>query len=83
MDQVARAAAAAFWVCSLLIAYAYLGYPLAIWCCRGSSAGRPSPQTPRRATTICRRLSLLVAAYNEEAVIGERVADAPGDRLPR
>ncbi len=63
-----------------VLVYHYLGYPLlmAVW-----ARVRPRP-TPDGAYTP--RVSLIIAAYNEAAVIGEKIAnslqlDYPADRL--
>jgi cellulose synthase/poly-beta-1,6-N-acetylglucosamine synthase-like glycosyltransferase len=75
---------AGFVTCAALVAYAYFGYPvlllvLARW------FGRRS-QPPAVAEADLPSLSLLIAAYNEESVIDERVRNAlamkyPADRL--
>ncbi|RME49841.1 MAG: glycosyltransferase family 2 protein [Deltaproteobacteria bacterium] len=69
-----------FWLLAGVILYTYLGYPallglLASWFRRPVRKGEPLPS-----------LTLLIAAYNEEAVIGKKLEnscslDYPSDRL--
>lgn len=69
-----------FWISAGFAVYVYLGYPLLIWALRavfGSSPRKP-PIEPS--------VSLLVAAYNEAEVIGEKIKnslalDYPADKL--
>ncbi|HZC23814.1 MAG TPA: glycosyltransferase family 2 protein [Candidatus Binatia bacterium] len=69
-----------FWISVGFAVYVYLGYPLLIWTLQvvfGSSPRKP-PIEPS--------VSLLVAAYNEAAVIGEKIKnslalDYPADKL--
>ncbi len=71
-----------FWLCAALLAYAQIGYPLvlaALARVRRARAVAPPPAQPPP-------VSLIVAAYDEEAVIARKVADAlaldyPRDRL--
>jgi cellulose synthase/poly-beta-1,6-N-acetylglucosamine synthase-like glycosyltransferase len=63
-----------FWLSVGAIFYAYFGYPLLVWCLsrlfgrRGENLAEKSPDLPS--------VSLLIAAYNEEAEIEERVLNA-------
>jgi cellulose synthase/poly-beta-1,6-N-acetylglucosamine synthase-like glycosyltransferase len=71
---------AVFWVCVALVAYTYAGYPVLAWVV---SRLRPRPV---RREAIEPRVSLVIAAYNEERVIGDKLAntlalDYPKDRL--
>jgi cellulose synthase/poly-beta-1,6-N-acetylglucosamine synthase-like glycosyltransferase len=73
-----------FWICAAALAYAYLGYPLLIWCL-GRWLGR-STSPPALADAELPTVSLLIAAYNEEPVIEERIRNAlaldyPADKL--
>jgi cellulose synthase/poly-beta-1,6-N-acetylglucosamine synthase-like glycosyltransferase len=73
-----------FWLCVALLVYAQLGYPLVLAALARArrarvAAAAPSPAQPPD-------VSLIVAAYDEEAVIARKVADAlaldyPRDRL--
>jgi cellulose synthase/poly-beta-1,6-N-acetylglucosamine synthase-like glycosyltransferase len=73
-----------FWVSLVAVAYAYVGYPILVWCLArlfgrsGTPAELPDDQLPT--------VSLLVAAHNEESVIDDRLRNAlamdyPADRL--
>jgi cellulose synthase/poly-beta-1,6-N-acetylglucosamine synthase-like glycosyltransferase len=71
----------AFWTSIGLLVYAHAGYPLLLWLL----AGLRRSQAPAAAGDLP-RVSLIVAAYDEEAVISDRVANAvaldyPRDRL--
>ena len=72
-----------FWVSVALILYTHLGYPLAL---RGLVALRRHPTLRPGTREELPRVSLIVAAYDEEASIAARVANAlaldyPRDRL--
>jgi cellulose synthase/poly-beta-1,6-N-acetylglucosamine synthase-like glycosyltransferase len=79
------AAAALFWVCVALVIYAYVGYPVVVWALarlfggRTRAAGHPEPQSPADLPFV----SLLIAAYNEEAVIGDRLRNGLAMDYPR
>ena len=66
-----------FWMSVALILYAYVGYPvlMGLW---ARVAGRPV----RPQTAVPRGISIVIAAYNEQATIGRRVEEFVG-RLPR
>jgi cellulose synthase/poly-beta-1,6-N-acetylglucosamine synthase-like glycosyltransferase len=73
-----------FWACVALIGYAYVLYPAVVW---GLSRifGRP-PESLSIPVADLPRVSVLVAAHNEEKVIAERIENAlaldyPSDRL--
>jgi cellulose synthase/poly-beta-1,6-N-acetylglucosamine synthase-like glycosyltransferase len=68
-----------FWLCAVLLVYAQFGYPLvlaALGRLRHARAAVPAPAEPPT-------VSLIVAAYDEEAVIGRKVADALALDYPR
>jgi cellulose synthase/poly-beta-1,6-N-acetylglucosamine synthase-like glycosyltransferase len=73
-----------FWTCAALIAFVYAAYPILVWfLSRGVEMAEPAEH---RSEEIWPALTLLIAAYNEEAVIEERVRNAlamdyPHDRL--
>ncbi len=78
-------AAAVFWTCLGLLAYTYLGYPalLAWWYRR---RGLPPEVPPSAEGRTPPRVAILMAAYNEEAVLPAKLAsiralDWPADRL--
>ena len=60
------------WTCMALLLFAYVGYPLVIWCC-SQLFGRVKvvPAAPERYLPS---LSLLIVAHNEEAAIEEHDA---------
>jgi cellulose synthase/poly-beta-1,6-N-acetylglucosamine synthase-like glycosyltransferase len=69
-----------FWVSAGLIAYAHLGYPLVL---RALLALRRRPTLEPGVWEELPRVSLIVAAYDEEEVIGDKVADALALDYPR
>jgi len=73
-----------FWISAAAVVYAYLGYPLLIWCLARRFGGLTS--RPALAEADLPKVSLLIAAYNEERVIEERLRNAlaldyPADKL--
>jgi cellulose synthase/poly-beta-1,6-N-acetylglucosamine synthase-like glycosyltransferase len=75
--------AAIFWICVGLILYTHLGYPLLL---RVLVASRRRPTLRPGAWEEPPRVSLIVAAFDEEEVIAAKVANAlvldyPRDRL--
>ena len=76
--------ATVFWTCTALIVYVYAVYPILVWwLSRRIEPMDPSASGPEKEWP---RLTLLIAAYNEEAVIERRVLNAldmdyPRDRL--
>ena len=73
-----------FWACAALVVYAYLVYPVVIWCLSRPHGGRGTP--PALDDGALPHASLLIAAYNEEAVIGKRLENAlamdyPSDKI--
>jgi cellulose synthase/poly-beta-1,6-N-acetylglucosamine synthase-like glycosyltransferase len=74
MDWIPVYATVIFWACLALVSYAYLGYPLLVW---GLSRVFNRPVVPRTGTDAdLPTVSLLIAAYNEEAVIEDRLRNA-------
>jgi hypothetical protein len=76
-----RAVRAAFWIAALLIAYAQAGYGLLL-ALLARRAPAPAP-APAPAAGSHPRVTLIVAAYREEAVIAARVANALALDWPR
>ncbi len=73
--------AALFWISAALIVYTHLGYPLLL---RLMVALRRSPPTPGiPGDDELPRVSLIVAAYDEEEVIEAKVANALALDYPR
>jgi cellulose synthase/poly-beta-1,6-N-acetylglucosamine synthase-like glycosyltransferase len=84
MNVLQSALVTAFWACVALILYAYAVYPALIWWLsrRFGRASGPPPADPESWPGV----TLLIAAYNEEAVIEDRIRNAlamdyPRDRL--
>ena len=69
-----------FWIACGLIVYAHLGYPL---CLVVVERLRPAPPEPSPAPNDTRRVSLIIAAYDEEDVIVEKVENALALDHPR
>ena len=67
-----------FWASVALIVYAHAGYPLLLW---PLARGRRPP--PERAGEHLPRVSLVVAAYDEETVIERKVQNALALDYPR
>src|ERR1700716_3762102 len=79
------ALAIVFWVAAALLVYAQVGYGLLL-ALFGAFAPAKRRTTPRAAAAGLPRTSVIVAAYAEERVIAERVAnlralDYPRERL--
>jgi cellulose synthase/poly-beta-1,6-N-acetylglucosamine synthase-like glycosyltransferase len=75
------ALAVVFWVSVALLLYTHVGYPLAL-----AVAARMVGERPARPPAAPPRVSLIIAAHNEGAVIAAKVANAraldwPPDRL--
>jgi len=71
-----------FWLSIGLIVYAHLGYPLCLLILdrlRGSKGSRRDPEAPQTP----KQVSLIIAAYDEEAVIADKVANALELDYPR
>jgi poly-beta-1,6-N-acetyl-D-glucosamine synthase len=65
------AAETAFWICFFIIFYTYAGYPLILWLLvfikKLLSRRKPSD------TNICSPVTFVVAAYNEQDIIEEKI----------
>src|SRR5437868_4766658 len=59
-----------FWACAALVAYAYLLYPAAL-----GLLARLLPRPLRRTGPAPRSVSIVLAAYNEEAAIDLRLLE--------
>ncbi|MBX6313645.1 MAG: glycosyltransferase family 2 protein [Isosphaeraceae bacterium] len=82
MNILTSIVAVAFWTCAALVVYAYLGYPLVIWWL-ARWFGRPvEPPPPLGEERDLPTVSLVIAAYNEEAVIEERLHNALATDYP-
>ncbi|MDX6718806.1 MAG: hypothetical protein QOJ63_1060 [Solirubrobacteraceae bacterium] len=71
-----------FWSCVVLLAYGQLGYPLLLAALARVKRTRP-PLPPPAGVDATPTVSLIVAAYDEGAVIGAKVADALALDYPR
>lgn len=73
-----------FWISIALIVYAHIGYPLCLWLIDQARGGSdPSGSVPAAPTQFQPRISLIVAAYDEEAVIADKVSNALALDYPR
>jgi cellulose synthase/poly-beta-1,6-N-acetylglucosamine synthase-like glycosyltransferase len=72
--------AAIFWICTGLILYTHLGYPVVL---RVLIALRRRPTLSPAAREEPPRVSLIVAAFDEEGVIAAKVANALALEYPR
>lgn len=66
---------AIFWICAAMVVYSYAIYPLVIWVLSHGFGMKPAaPELPgeEQFPTV----TLLIAAYNEESVIAERLVNA-------
>jgi len=73
--------AALFWISAALIVYTHLGYPLLLRLLVALRRSPPPPVVP--AEDELPRVSLIVAAYDEEEVITDKVANALALDYPR
>jgi cellulose synthase/poly-beta-1,6-N-acetylglucosamine synthase-like glycosyltransferase len=76
------AIAVVFWVAVALLVYAHLGYPIVLWVLARARSDA-SPGTPPPGDEGLPRVSLIVAAHDEEDVIGRKVRDALALEYPR
>lgn len=67
-----------FWVAAGLLVYTHAGYPLLLWLLAGRRRERP-PRPPEELPSV----SLIIAAYDEEAVIADKVRNALALDYPR
>ena len=74
MDPTQMTVAALFWLSAGLVFYTYAGYPLVVWLLSRWLGRRV--EVPVGNDADLPSVSLLIAAYNEEAVIEERVRNA-------
>ena len=85
MIDLSHIAACLFWVCAGLVVYAYLGYPMLLSVCArvfGKAHHAPTAATDASLPFV----SVLIAAYNEQDVIADRIdnllqTDYPADRF--
>jgi len=65
---------ATFWLSVFAIAYAYLGYPAVLWLL--SRLRPPAVMSDAQQGTSLPAVSLIISAFNEEQVIGQKVENA-------
>jgi cellulose synthase/poly-beta-1,6-N-acetylglucosamine synthase-like glycosyltransferase len=84
-----------FWICLVLIAYAYLLYPIVLFACYSVTQirrdwrylhRRGDRRAPRPENQELPAVSFLISAYNEESVLQKKIAnlralDYPTDKL--
>jgi cellulose synthase/poly-beta-1,6-N-acetylglucosamine synthase-like glycosyltransferase len=73
-----------FWISGAFVFFAYLGYPLLMWCL-ARCFGRPR-ESEKLPEGDLPSVSLLIVAHNEETMIGKRIqsalaVDYPPDKL--
>jgi cellulose synthase/poly-beta-1,6-N-acetylglucosamine synthase-like glycosyltransferase len=82
MISIGSVLAVVFWLSVLVVAYAYLGYPLAVWVLARLFGHLPNPPADSELPSV----TMLISAFNEEKVIGRRLQniteiDYPADKL--
>ena len=75
---IAHVLAAIFWISVALLVYTHVGYPLLLWLLSRIRGRGQAPYSPVRgqAPLSGMRVSLVIAAYNEGAVIERKIANA-------
>ena len=68
-----------FWFSLLAVVYAYIGYPSILWCL----TWRKSSTTPSLRTDAFPVMSVVIPAYNEERVIGEKIRNILDSHYPK
>jgi cellulose synthase/poly-beta-1,6-N-acetylglucosamine synthase-like glycosyltransferase len=81
MSSIQGSLSLVFLVCLGAVAYAYFGYPLIVWCL--AHCFRRHHQFPADTSEHLPSVSLLIAAYNEEAVLEARLQNALAMDYPR
>jgi cellulose synthase/poly-beta-1,6-N-acetylglucosamine synthase-like glycosyltransferase len=69
-----------FWAAVALIVYTHVGYPVLLWLLTRAKRTRTGPQI---STSAHPHISLVIAAYDEEAVIADKVRNALSLTYPR
>jgi len=75
-----------FWIAIAIVFYSYFGYGIHLWIMRQLPGGKRHQAPPLHDDTDCPKVALLIAAWNEEDFIREKLADTgalnyPADRL--
>src|SRR5688500_16271271 len=84
MALVHSVAVACFWLCAAGIVYTYVAYPILVWAF--SRVFGRTRECPVAAPSGAPFISVLIAAHNEEGIIGDRLRNAlefdyPADRF--
>ncbi|MEZ4682483.1 MAG: glycosyltransferase family 2 protein [Caldilineaceae bacterium] len=69
--------------CLVLIAYSYIGYPLLIWLLARLFGNGRAPEAVREAMCTLPSVTLLIAAYNEEAALAAKLENCLSLDYPR
>jgi cellulose synthase/poly-beta-1,6-N-acetylglucosamine synthase-like glycosyltransferase len=80
MSPLADAIAVAFWASAGLVLYAYVGYPVLVWALSRVFGREPVP--PVVADAELPSVSILVAAFDEEKEVGDRIVNALAQNYP-
>src|SRR4051794_20845528 len=86
MVSIENVAAVVFWASIAVIGYTYGCYAVLIWClarCFGKRAGAPGAAMHEHRDIALPAVSLLIAAYNEQAVIADRLEKALASNYPK
>src|SRR5690606_17663544 len=67
-----------FWLLSGLVVYVYAGYPLLLWAIRALGGARPVARGDNEPA-----VTLIVSAFNEADVIGQKIHDCLALDYPR
>jgi cellulose synthase/poly-beta-1,6-N-acetylglucosamine synthase-like glycosyltransferase len=81
MSLLVDAFAVVFWASAGLVLYAYVGYPVLIWVLSRVFGNKPIPPTVADADLPA--VSILVAAFNEEKEIRDRIVNAIKQNYPK
>ena len=65
-----------FWGCAALVTYAYFGYPALLWIWLRLRRERRAPGESREEAVSHPPVSLIIPAYNEEAVIAQKIRNS-------
>jgi cellulose synthase/poly-beta-1,6-N-acetylglucosamine synthase-like glycosyltransferase len=84
MTELDKILGIVLWLCAAVVAYHYVVYPVLIWVL-AKCFGRVKPPQPLKDEELP-TISILIAAHNEEAMIGKRMTNAleldyPADKM--
>jgi cellulose synthase/poly-beta-1,6-N-acetylglucosamine synthase-like glycosyltransferase len=72
-----------FWVCVALLVHTHVGYPLTLWLLTRLLSREAPPAASGDPPEPLPAVSLIIAAHDEEQVIGRKVRDSLGLEYPR